>query len=106
MKKILISGGQGEFAKELNKCNTLYKIVSPPKEEMNVKNIDDLEYYMSSEKPDYFIHAGALTRPMIIHEGSPDESISVNIIGTANVVLTCIKYDIKLIYLSEQTLYF
>ena len=42
MKKILISGGNGEFAKELNKCNISYKIVSPPKEEMNVKNIDEL----------------------------------------------------------------
>ena len=37
MKTILVSGGNGEFVKELNKCNTSYKIVSPPKEEMNVK---------------------------------------------------------------------
>ena len=105
MKKILISGGNGEFAKELNKYNTSYKIVSPPKEEMNVKNMDDLEYYVNSQKPDYFIHAGALTRPMVIHEDSPDESINTNIIGTANVVLTCMKYNIKLIYLSTDYVY-
>ena len=105
MKKILISGGNGEFAKELNKCNKSYKIVSPPKEEMNVKNIDDLEYYVNYQKPDYFIHAGALTRPMVIHEDSPDESVSINIIGTANVVLTCMKYNIKLIYLSTDYVY-
>jgi len=105
MKKILISGGNGDFAKELNKCNTLYKIVSPSKEEMNVKNMNNLEYYASSQKPDYFIHAGALTRPMVIHEDSPDESISANIIGTANVVLICMKYDIKLIYLSTDYVY-
>jgi len=105
MKKILISGGNGEFAKELNKCNTPYKIVSPSKEEMDVKNINDLEYYVSSQKPDYFIHAGALTRPMVIHEDSPDKSISTNIIGTCNVVLTCMKYNIKLIYLSTDYVY-
>ena len=105
MKKILISGGNGEFAKELNKYNTSYKIVSPPKEEMNVKNMDDLEYYVNSQKPDYFIHAGALTRPMVIHEDRPDESINTNIIGTANVVLTCMKYNIKLIYLSTDYVY-
>jgi len=105
MKTILVSGGNGEFATELNKCNTSYKIVSPSKEEMNVKNINDLEYHMSSQRPDYFIHAGALTRPMVIHEDSPDESISANIIGTANVVLTCMKYNIKLIYLSTDYVY-
>lgn len=105
MKTILVSGGNGEFAKELNKCNTSYKIVSPSKEEMNIKNMNDLEYYVSSQKPDYFIHAGALTRPMVIHEDSPYKSISTNIIGTGNVVLTCIKYNIKLIYLSTDYVY-
>jgi len=105
MKKIFISGGNGEFAKELKKYNTSYTIISPSKKEMDVKNINDLEYYVSSQKPDYFIHAGALTRPMVIHEDSPDKSISTNIIGTCNVVLTCMKYNIKLIYLSTDYVY-
>ena len=105
MKKILISGGNGEFAKELQRCSTSYIMISPSKDEMNIKNINDIDHYVNSKKPDYFIHAGALTRPMVIHENSSDESISTNIIGTANVVLTCMKYNIKLIYLSTDYVY-
>ena len=105
MKKILISGGQGEFAKELQKQNTKYEIIAPPKKEMNVTDIDSLDFKVFSNKPDYFIHAGALTRPMVINENEPDKSIKNNIIGTANVVLTCMKYNIKLIYFSTDYVY-
>jgi len=105
MKKILISGGGGEFAKELLKHNTKYEIIAPPKKEMNVTDIDSLDFKVFSDKPDYFIHAGALTRPMVIHETKPNKSISNNIIGTSNVVLTCMKYNIKLIYLSTDYVY-
>ena len=39
MKKILISGGQGEFAKELKKCNTKYEIIAPTKNRMDITDI-------------------------------------------------------------------
>ena len=105
MKKILISGGQGEFAKELQKQNTEYEIIAPSKNEMDITDIDCLDFTVFSTKPDYFIHAGALTRPMVIHENEPDKSIKTNIIGTANVVITCMKYNIKLIYFSTDYVY-
>lgn len=105
MKKILISGGNGEFAKELKKHNTDYEITAPSKKEMDVTDIDSLNFKIFSTQPDYFIHAGALTRPMVIHEDKPDSSIKNNIIGTSNVVLTCMKYNVKLIYLSTDYVY-
>jgi len=105
MKKILISGGNGEFAKELKKHNTDYEITAPSKKEMNVTDVDSLDFKIFSTRPDYFIHAGALTRPMVIHEDKPDSSIKNNIIGTSNVVLTCMKYNVKLIYLSTDYVY-
>jgi len=105
MKKILISGGGGEFAKELQRCNSEYDIIAPSKKEMNITEIQDVDFGVSYNKPDYFIHAGALTRPMVIHESEPDKSIITNIIGTSNVVLTCMKYDVKLIYLSTDYVY-
>ena len=105
MKRILISGGNGEFAKELQRHNTEYKIVAPSKKEMDITKIEDIDYLIYSNKPDYFIHAGALTRPMVIHESEPNKSIITNIIGTSNVVLTCMKYKVKLIYLSTDYVY-
>ena len=97
MKTILISGGNGEFAKELQRHNTKYEIVAPSKKEMDITKTEDIDYFIYSNKPDYFIHAGALTRPMVIHESEPNKSIITNIIGTSNVVLACMKYNLKLI---------
>ena len=42
---------------------------------------------------------------MVIHETEPDRSVATNIIGTSNVVLTCMKYEVKLIYLSTDYVY-
>ena len=105
MKKILISGGNGEFAKQLQKYNTEYKILDPGKVFMDIRKIEDLDHWISQSECDYFIHAGALTRPMVIHEDNPEESIKTNIIGTSNVVLSCMKYKTKLIYLSTDYVY-
>ena len=105
MKRILISGGNGEFAKELQRHNTKYEIVAPSKKEMDITKTEDIDYFIYSNKPDYFIHAGALTRPMVIHESEPNKSIITNIIGASNVVLACMKYNLKLIYLSTDYVY-
>tara|TARA_R100001079_G_C4427498_1_gene142574 strand:+ start:423 stop:1136 length:714 start_codon:yes stop_codon:yes gene_type:complete len=105
MKRILISGGNGEFAKELQKCNTEYEIIAPSKKEMDITDIDNVDFVTNLHKPNYFIHAGALTRPMVIHEDNPTQSIQTNIIGTSNVVLTCMKHNIKLIYISTDYIY-
>tara|TARA_R110001592_G_scaffold37065_1_gene123942 strand:+ start:2715 stop:3434 length:720 start_codon:yes stop_codon:yes gene_type:complete len=105
VKTILISGGNGEFANQLKKHNTDYKVISPDKKDMDVTDISSLEEVVSLTHPDYFIHAGALTRPMVIHETEPNRSVATNIIGTSNVVLTCMKYEVKLIYLSTDYVY-
>ena len=72
---------------------------------MDVSDIKSLDHHVNSNNPDYFIHAGALTRPMVMHDHQPNKSIRSNIIGTANVVLTCMKYKVKLIYLSTDYVY-
>jgi len=105
VKKILISGGNGEFAKQLQKYNTEFKILNPSKINMDIRNIEDVDFWISESKPDYFIHAGALTRPMVVHEDNPEESIKTNIIGTSNVVLSCMKHKTKLIYISTDYVY-
>lgn len=104
-KIILVSGGDGQFATELKKHNVNNNIILLPKDKMDVSDIKSLDYHVNYNNPDYFIHAGALTRPMVLHENRPDKSIRSNIIGTANVVLTCMKYKVKLIYLSTDYVY-
>ena len=105
MKKILISGGGGNLATELIKANNNYNIIALSKKQLDVCNLDNIEQVIGDYKPDIFIHTAALTRPMIKHIESPETSIASNIIGTSNVTLACIKYKIKLIYISTDYVY-
>ena len=105
MKNILISGGKGNLAKEILKANDIHNIFALSKDKLNVYNLNQLDKVVKNLIPDIFIHTAALTRPMIKHIESPDSSIRNNIIGTSNVVLTCIKYNIKLIYISTDYVY-
>ena len=46
-----------------------------------------------------------ISRPMDLHEKNINKSIDLNIIGTANIVKVCEKYNIKLIYFSTSYVY-
>ena len=51
------------------------------------------------------IHVAGLSRPMSIHDKNISESIDLNIIGTANIVKICKKFNIKLIFISSSYVY-
>lgn len=50
MKKILISGGEGNFAKEILKQNKKFKIFTPSKKEMNIENLDSIIKLIKKKK--------------------------------------------------------
>ena len=84
MKTIIVSGGAGSFAKALVSKNKNYEIYPLSREEMDVTNLESIIQNLQSISPDIFIHAAALTRPMKVHEDSPELSILSNIMGTGN----------------------
>lgn len=102
---ILISGGNGNLARELQKCAKEFEIISPDKKEMDIRNLTQINKLIKKCKPKYFIHAGAYTKPMKKHQYNPDISIQTNIIGTSNVVLSCMENNVKLIYISTDYVY-
>ena len=104
-KKILISGGKGKLAGELKKFASNFDVISPSKDELDITNLYKVESYVNTYKPNYFIHAGAYTKPMQKHQENPGISIKTNIIGTCNVVLSCLNSDTKLIYISTDYVY-
>ena len=77
----------------------------PSKKELNVTEIQSIDKYFRSNKPDLVIHCAALSRPMQIHEKDISKSISINIVGTCNLVKICEKYKVKLIYFSTGYVY-
>ena len=105
MKTILISGGQGKFAKAIINVNKKYKILAPAKDEMNINSLKSINDYISRKKIDFFIHSAAFSTPMADHKIKIEKSVSTNIIGTSNVVLACSKKNIKLIYISTNFVY-
>ena len=67
MKTIMISGGGGKLAREISKVST-DRIIRPYKDEMDICKINDVLRCIKVYKPDFFIHAGAFTKPMSKHQ--------------------------------------
>ena len=105
LKKIVITGGDGRFAKVLKKDNKKLNILYPGKKELNILDLNSIKKFLKKNKPQYLIHAAALSRPMNIHDKQISTSINLNIIGTANIVKVCSDLKIKLIYFSTGYVY-
>ena len=105
MKTIVISGGEGKFARSLIQVNTKYKILVPNRNQMNILDKNSIINFLFKNKVDYFIHAAAFSTPMKDHRFKIEKSITTNIIGSANVAICCLKKKIKLIYVSTNFVY-
>ena len=103
--KILVTGGDGRFAKILKKQNILLNLFFASKKECNILDLKSLEKIIKKIKPKIIIHCAGLSRPMNIHEKNIIKSIDLNIIGTANIVKICKKFNIKLVYFSTGYVY-
>ena len=103
--KIIFTGGSGKFGSVFKRIHQNKKILYPTSNQLNIKNYKSIKKYLSKNKPKYFIHTAALSRPMNIHDRNIITSIETNIIGTCNVVRACSERNIKLIYFSSNYIY-
>ena len=103
--KILVTGGDGKFAKILRKKNKKLNLVFVSKKKCNILSVYSLNSCIKKIKPKFILHCAGLSRPMKAHENNISKSIDLNIIGTANVTKICKKYKIKLIYFSSGYVY-
>tara|TARA_B100001121_G_C18495533_1_gene529406 strand:- start:25 stop:750 length:726 start_codon:yes stop_codon:yes gene_type:complete len=104
-KKILVTGGDGRFAKVLKSKNTKLNLYFVTKKECNILNEKSILRTVKKIKPNVILHTAALSRPMNIHENNINRSIDLNIIGTANLVKVCQKFNIKIVYFSTSYVY-
>ena len=103
--KILITGGDGRFAKILKKKNKQLNLIFKSKKELNILKLHSIEKCIRKEKPKIILHSAGLSRPMKIHEKDIIKSVNLNIIGTANITKACHEKKIKLIYFSTNYVY-
>ena len=105
IQKIIVTGGDGRFAKELKKIKSKYKFIFRNKKQLNILSIKSIKSNLNKIKPDCVLHLAGLSRPMDIHNKNINKSIDLNIIGTANLVKICNLFNKKLIFFSTSYLY-
>ena len=103
-KNIVITGGAGRFGKII-KEKKFKNFYFPSKYELNILKPNSIENYLRKKRTKTVIHLAGLSRPLEKHEKNISESISLNIIGTCNLVVVCQKLKIKLIYFSTSYVY-
>jgi len=104
-KKILVTGGDGRFAKVLKNKYQKLNLYFASKKECNILSEKSILKTIKKIKPNIVLHTAALSRPMNIHENDINKSIDLNIVGTSNLVKICNKFNIKIIYFSTSYVY-
>ena len=105
IRKIIVTGGDGRFAKELSKIKTKYKFIFRNKKQLNILSTSSIKKNFKKYKPDCVIHLAGLSRPMSLHDRNINKSIDLNIIGTSNLVKACNQHKKKLIFFSTSYVY-
>ena len=105
LKRILVTGGDGRFAQELKKITTRYKFIFRNKKQLNILSVKSIKNNFKKFKPQIVLHLAGLSRPMNIHDKDINNSIDLNIIGTANIVKICKEKKIKIIFFSTSYVY-
>ena len=103
--RILVTGGDGRFAKILKEKNKKLDLIFLSKNQLNILDLNSIEKAIKKNKPKAILHCAGLSRPMSIHKKNISRSIDLNIIGTANLTKMCEKNKIKIIYLSTGYVY-
>tara|TARA_B100001175_G_C19430482_1_gene600959 strand:- start:555 stop:1250 length:696 start_codon:yes stop_codon:yes gene_type:complete len=105
MKKILVTGGEGRFAKVLKNKKSKFNFIFRNKTQLNILSETSIKNNINKFKPHYIMHLAGLSRPMKIHDKNIKKSINLNIVGTANIVSACIEKNLKVIYFSTSYVY-
>lgn len=102
MTKILVTGGSGLLGGHILALDS--SLISPPRSEMDITDKASVERAFEKYQPDTVLHLAAATKPPE-HEKTPEIGIENNIIGTANVALSVLKRNVRMVYTSTDYLY-
>ena len=100
--KVLMTGGSGLLGQEILKLDS--SIEAPPRWKMDITYYEAVERELYTSKPDIVLHLAAET-DCLMHNSKPELGIKANIIGTANVVLACMQFNMRLVYISTDYVY-
>jgi len=98
-QQIIFTGGSGLLGSEFKKIQP--DIHYPSHSEFDITHYEQIDEYVKKGIWKMIVHTAAFTSPPKIDQ-DPLKAVDVNIIGTANVVKLCMKYGMKLIYISTD----
>lgn len=99
--RILLFGGSGTLGTALQKLD---RIAYPTKNEFDVRYIHEVRDAFLMYEPDLVINCAAIIDDRAINE-DPNDSIQVNIIGSANIARLCLERGIRYVYISTDYVY-
>jgi dTDP-4-dehydrorhamnose reductase len=97
--RIIFTGGTGLLGSEFKKLRP--DVFYPDRSEFDVTDYSQMAAFASAHGCDVVVHAAAFTSPPAVDK-DPLKAISVNIVGTANVVRLCATHGARLIYVSTD----
>ena len=108
IKTILITGGSGMVGRNFfeHHKSKKYSILKPSRTEMNLLNIQDVNSYLSKNKPDLIIHAAARIGGIQANIKNPVSFLCENVDMGKNLLLSAKEQNIsKIINLSSSCIY-
>jgi dTDP-4-dehydrorhamnose reductase len=103
--KIFVTGGSGNLGKELiNVIPSNYEVISPTRQECDLLDSNVINKLINFHKPNLVIHLAAFVDTLGC-ELDINRAIDNNIIGTINIVRSCLKLDCKFVYVSSEYIF-
>jgi dTDP-4-dehydrorhamnose reductase len=101
--KILLTGGGGLLGSEILKLDST--LPAPNIYEMDITDAASIGRALDKYQPEAVLHLAAATNPPQ-HEQNPELGLRVNILGTVNIALACLKRGLRLVFPSSDYVYF
>jgi len=102
MKKVLITGGNGQLGYELQRTHPKsYTCISTDVADLDITDKDAVNAYINKIKPDIVINSAAYTAVDKAEE-EKDLAIAINTTGAANLAQSCKDNSIRLIQVSTD----
>jgi dTDP-4-dehydrorhamnose reductase len=104
MKKVLVTGSNGQLAKSIHKISTMYAtiiFVYTDIEELDITNQSELNNFFTDQKFDYCINCAAYT-DVDKAETDIETAHKINVIGAQNLARVCSEFGVVLIHISTD----
>lgn len=102
MKKVLITGGNGQLGLELkSKIQSKYNLLLTSRRSLDITNFDEVLQYIDEKKPDIIINCAAFTAVDLCEQ---EESIAyeTNALVPKNLAIAANKINAKLVHISSD----